>query len=156
MVTTLDNPTEINSAEDAVQRVLARLDSGEQLTVGSLKIDGMFCVLGLFADESGLGEWGIARPVRDNRQFGYYRIGTSKGSAQLDRQLVSYYGMLDANGGFDVTKLSPQILTIIYQIKCVNNLASLNDHMLNAGYSKDVINQTLAEVIRSGAIFKET
>ena len=45
------------SAAVRIQRVLYRLDSGEQLASGYLKHRDNFCVLGLFADESGMGDW---------------------------------------------------------------------------------------------------
>ena len=51
-----DVPVEIYepSAQDKIQRVLYRLDHGEQLSRGQLKQDDNFCVLGLFADEYGI------------------------------------------------------------------------------------------------------
>ena len=45
------------TVQDKIQRIIYRLEHGEQLCGTVLRNGDNFCVLGLFADESGLGRW---------------------------------------------------------------------------------------------------
>ena len=160
MTTTLDRPVDSvissdNEVQDKINRVLDRLDRGEQLTRGTLKFNDNFCILGLFADESGLGEWGTIDQPHGRPQITYYQIDDRMGSSQLDRDLVKYYRMHNANGQLDISKVPAELMQFLYKIGSNYNLANINDKMLQIGYSTDKINSTLATIIRSGAIFLE-
>ena len=63
---TLTAPSTVDyepTVSDRIQRVLYRLENGEQLTNRQLYNGDNFCALGLFADESGLGYWDFTSPV---------------------------------------------------------------------------------------------
>ena len=161
MTTTLDRPADPIISSDDVQikidRVLARLDRNEKLTRRTLKSGDQFCILGLFADESGLGEWGRIDKmrVRGDRDISYYKISNRMGSSQLDKDLVQYYRMYNANGSLDISRVPPGLMQFLYDIKSDYNLASINDTMLGQGFSNAETTYVLAKIIRTRAVFQE-
>ena len=134
---------------DKIQRVLYRLDHGEKLIKISLKSNGSFCVLGLFADESGLGRWESSR----------YVIDDSVAYSSTD-DIVNYYGFNDAGASFDVHKLPNDLQN---KVRCLLHdfydfiirfpvaLSTINDLAVSLKYPH--VNQLLADIIRSGVIF---
>ena len=135
------------TVQDKVQRVLYRLDHGEELVHGNLRINNKFCVLGLFADESGLGRWDKA----------LYRIGDSCSNQILYRQLKEYYNLRSGSGSFIVDNLPEDINAKIktlypYHTRSLS-LMEINDNVL-ARHKID-INKLLASIIRSGVIFNK-
>ena len=161
MTTTLDRPVDSEISNDDAQskiaRVLARLDRNEKLTRRTLKHGDRFCILGLFADESGLGKWGRIDKIRVSgyRDISYYKIGERMGSSQLDKDLVQYYRMYNANGHLDISRVPAELMRFLYDIKSDYNLASINDTMLGQGFSNAETTYVLAKIIRTGAVFLE-
>lgn len=144
---------------DRIQRILYRLDSGEELSYGALSIGNSFCVLGLFADESGLGEWGYSENLESNE----YRItGTNITSAVwLCDMLADYYDLRTGGGTFDINCLTEDLRNRLLtkgvepNYKDFVSLDSINDQMLSKDAPYDYeVNILLADVIRSGVIFK--
>ena len=140
------------TVNDKILRILYRLDHGEELIHGRLKEDdGKFCVLGLFADESGIGEW-LALPSG----YAYKADGLVK--ASLTGILMDYYNLRSETGVFDRIRLPEHIaspLHTIDQLTQYRNLLSLslvNDGLIDAGVKP---NEILADIIRSGIIFRD-
>ena len=157
MVTTELNTVEIvtdtyvPTVSDKIQRVLYRLDHGEPLVADWLKHYDNFCVLGLFADESGIGNW--------NEDCGYIISDTRCYDLDLPEEIVSYYGFFDTGASFDPTELSNdlqnKIQCLIYESGDIIveplYISLVNDMGLKLQYP--YINKLLADIIRAGAIF---
>lgn len=128
---------------DKIQRVLYRLDQGEPLMHGCLRFNDNFCVLGIFADESGIGHWG------DNYRGSMAYLDSD--DAQIDYgQIFDYYGLKDQ---FQVNDLPESVISkIIYKFGKDDTitLPYVNDQL----YTNLDLNSILADMIRSGAIFK--
>ena len=57
----------------------------------------LFCVLGMFADESGLGYWDAK-----NR----YVIDDGRYASSLTKDIYEYYGLTDREGSFDIFRFT--------------------------------------------------
>lgn len=143
------------TVQDKIQRVLYRLDQGEELVAGSLRHGKNFCVLGLFADESGIGDWCVnlaAIVYTDTKGDDSY--------VDLSPALVDYYNFTGATLPFNFNKLP---LELQNKIKPILNSASdyvdlvmINDRMIAEDtYTPEYTNAVLAEVIRSGVCFRD-
>ena len=135
---------------DRIQRVLYRLDHGEQLTHNALKSDDNFCVLGLFADESGIGGW----------EGDAYVVGNESNAKTLGIILTNYYGFHTCGGSFNVCDLSENlrqtlvdehILRNNYDDVCMN-ITLINDYYKLTDEKRNAI---IAAIIRSGALFRK-
>ena len=148
---------------DKIQRVLYRLDHGEQLISGLLKYEDNFCVLGLFADESGLGKW----VPKYNLHIETYSSndGLIRSSAILCVFVADYYNLRTCTGRFNVNSLPEHL-----QVKLEEHeIEADRDGLLDLDYVNDVLvadnvdageynietNEILAAIIRSGVIFKD-
>ena len=146
------------SVQDKVLRIIYRLENGEQLITSYLHDpkEDKFCVLGLFADESGLGKWVGASYVAGD--------GTHQLLA-LSNEVYQYYGLSNNAGNFDINDLPNDVRN---RVNCLHYDWSGNivlDYLrtLTMYYINDIghstrypyINQLLADIIRSGAIFKQ-
>lgn len=144
--------------QERIDRILARLDSGEELNGGRLRRLHQFCILGLFADESGLGKWepdGVG-------VFFYYMVDGDKLTADLNDPIVDLYNLVDQTARFTIANVPMKIKSFLtneiysYQRTIrTTSLMDVNDRMIDNGYSSKDINETLSTIIRSGAIFKE-
>lgn len=137
--------------ETKIQRVLDRLDSGERLTARRLRIGNSFCVMGLFADESGYGNWWA-----DHARKWRYQIRTAPYETELCPTLVKHYNLFNKYGKFDPDKISAESKDIIDNvISCGGyTLMNVNDDSMYCDYNPKLLNELLADIIRSGAIFK--
>lgn len=137
------------SVDDKIQRILYRLESGERLIHGSLKRGSNFCVLGLFADESGLGEWDGAM----------YRESSGTGVSILNLNIYKYYNLHNQSGMFNISDLPVELMNLVdvfqpyeddtFSLMGINDSVGVHeDHNIN-------VNQLLADIIRSGAIFNK-
>ena len=169
MTTTVTNPeietTYEPTVADKIQRILYRLDHGEKLVCGALRDGDNFCVLGMFADESGLGEWSreTDRAYRDR-----YLVGEGPDNIStvwLSDVLADYYNLRTGGATFEIGKLPGDIQQKLnaYNVKphtCDVNLISLdliNDLLLsNNDVSNPEANEILAAIIRTGVIFKDS
>ena len=145
--------------KDKIQRILDRLDQGENLAASYLKLGDKFCVLGLFADESGLGGWSNGdRYIHSFKpkvtlgyilkyRFDYFVRFFDRGTVTLNKQLVDHYGLKDSRGSFDIRKLPIKIRRRILVTGSRYTLVSVNDHMIKQGYKCDVVNETLSDNI---------
>ena len=142
------------TVQDKIQRILYRLEHGEKLISKRLKIGDNFCVLGLFADESGLVEW--STPYQRHREM--YKHNYLYYEVDLSPDLVEYYNLIDAAGTFYINKVPDECKLKIYNVLGAYDYMSLlhlNDKLITTGiYSTHYINSVLAAVIRSGAAFK--
>ena len=138
------------SASDKIQKILYRLDQGEVLNQNHLKNyeTGNFCVLGLFADESGLGHWG---------EDASYIVDNERSHKILSMDLVNYYGLNSEAGIFAVIDLPHELQSELFGsitkdpgVYC--SLSRINDSDF---VDKDAKNRLLASIIRSGAIFRK-
>ena len=137
---------------DKIQNILKRLDLGEELIGGRLRKGDQFCIMGLFAEESGLVNWELSH-------YGYYRAVTElsniKMVADLPAELVSYYNLINAEGRFDIDDIPAEIKEMVMQhTPDALSLTTINDYGIRDKLDKNIINSVLAAVIRSGAIFK--
>ena len=139
------------SVQDRIKRILYRLDHGEQLISGALKHEDNFCVLGLFADESGLGFW---------NEHDCYVIGYEiSQSTVLLSILKDYYDLISANAIFKVSDLSKTVYDVLISYDPTVNqrteicLSEINDLLVEN--EDPTTNFLLADIIRSGVIFKE-
>lgn len=158
------------SVADRIQRVLYRLEHGEKL--GSLDLyDGQnFCVLGIFADESGLGDWqydshSLVAIGRDRFSFHLHDIDLIGNGSLLHSAVTKLYGLKTDTGLFELADLPDDLrkqVVCLYNKTRVNNnvfskdpkvwsIASLNDACLV--HDPESTNQLLAKIIRSGVIF---
>ena len=144
------------TVQDKIQRVLYRLEHGERLISGQLKLNDNFCILGLFTDESGMGHWDI-----DYR----YIIDATDDIVDLNLTsvLVKYYGFADPGGSFALSDLPTNDMQ--NKVKCLladGHSRITSDNMVFLSVLNDLgdfvkypyINQLLADIIRSGAPFQ--
>ena len=151
--------TEITAAE-RVEKILTRLDSGELLIGGRLRENSNFCILGLFADESGLGRW---QPSNHNGLMYDYIMYDKKLVAELNEPIVQLFNLHDNTGRFRLSAVSPpKVKSFLinevferYPNAEYSSLMNVNDRMTDYGYRSKDINDTLAAIIRSGAVFKQ-
>ena len=168
------------TVQDKIQRIIYRLEHGEKLVSGKLYDGKNFCVLGLFADESGVGHWQESRYDDDVYR---YRTDNHFLVTSLDNsELMDYYdfrtfydpkqndtrgqlGSLTQSTGSIVAVALDQVSNdIANKIKCLRYeifnhavaeqkaiLHEVNDIGLKVGY--EGLNQLLADIIRSGALF---
>lgn len=152
-MTTLTEIAESQTAEyeptvsDKIQRVLYRLDHGELLAQGSLKVGAKYCIIGMFMDEHGV-DWD--KP---------YHI----------EPILQYYNFKEhMRGEFDIDDLPAVILARLTKLLGIDyvkarqnregkmSLMSLNDTLITMGtLDSDAINGILADVIRSGVLFNK-
>ena len=149
------------TAKDRIQRILYRLDNGEQLNDGRLCRGDKFCILGLFADESGQVFWEHELLERSGVAFFsegmYYRVNDQIYLSRLDPSLVEYYNLKDELGSFDIAEIPEEYREIVGNIICgsLSCLLFLNDNAIRHGFTTEYVNELLASVIRSGAVFKK-
>lgn len=179
-MTTLIKETETTyepTAYDKIQRVIYRLEHGEELISGRLYDGDNFCVLGLFADESGLGHWEASEHC--DGVFRYRINGFPLVTSLHVPELIAYYDIRlphelkgSARGqessyikgamAFDLSEVSNDIANKIkclwsseFNIMPVENalvdLYAVNDLGKSSGYTG--LNQLLADIIRSGVLF---
>lgn len=157
-VTTEYEPT----AQDRIQRVLYRLDSGEQLVKGRLRINDNFCVLGMFLDEFPGGHWNNYRNALSGDSYYNFRNQIDSGSVQLDLtpEAAEYYGFIDPRGTFEYPAIPDRDLqNIIYRVMTARSkfnpsLGLLNDNLIHHPLYGTDVNSILARLIRSGALFR--
>ena len=150
------------SVSDRIQRILYRLDSGEWLIGGKLKSRDQFCVIGLFADESGLGEWRWDEP---NGIECYFIDGVTTTDIAPPK-VCELYGlaMYGNDVAIDISRLPEHIASLSKYISVgvdtfgssMALLSGLNDRLAaDLNIDTKTRNYILAEVIRSGAIFQD-
>ena len=158
------------SVADRIQRVLYRLDHGEELISKVLHDGEKFCALGLFADESGIGNWDVV--TRPGSSKGYYVFASDnphstlypRGASILPQAVKELYNMKSDVGSFRMRQLPEDlrsdILKHLYSrpdyihdaVKIDHiSLANVNDILIYTEY--EGINDMLARIIRSGVIF---
>ena len=129
------------TVHDKIQRIIYRLEHGEELISGNLMRRGQF------ADESGLGDW-----------FGsiYYESDT-KSVTVLSESISTYYNLQNRSGKFYLADLSDDVqnkLSIFKpNVDGTFSLMAINDSVLFCMDNNININQLLADIIRSGAVF---
>ena len=168
-MTTLVEITEQQTTEyeptvsDKILRVLFRLDQDEKLISRSLREGDNFCVLGLFADESGQGEWKSQAeifniPPAEIETYQYNMEFDMDVSGLLNNTLTEYYNFKDCFGSFDFNdlpkELQNQVRSVVFDIDDIN-LYTVNDALVESAHEVSEINQILGDIIRSGAIFKK-
>lgn len=138
-------------ADGRIYRVLARLDTGEHLIHRRLKCGNNFCILGLFADESGIVKWEGDKYKR--RRHNYTNI--------LDLEVVNLFKLKDPIGSFDIETAPESIKRLLaehFDLATVDSnrfsLTTINDSLI-ALDKRNVLNSVLAQVIRSGVVFKD-
>ena len=138
--------------QDKIDNIIRRLESGERLIKGSLRRGDNFCVLGLFADESGLGKWAGTTYIIYNPKL-YMRNA-------LGGDLTNFYKLSTDFGLFLRKDLPPEIQLKISESPILRNdsapiwdLSYVNDRMLGNG---EIPNEILAGIIRSGVIFRKS
>ena len=158
------------TVSDKIQRVLYRLEQGEQLGRRDLYDGNKFCVLGMFADESGAGNWVIdSHSEKAVGRFRYrymmHHAEFSGSAALLPNYVQKLYGFKTDTGLFMLADLSDDLSKKINEIywKAEFNSVDVKDELIcwsmaclnDAGLLVDSgsINQVLADVIRSGAVF---
>lgn len=136
---------------DRINRVLYRLEHTENLGYGKLKYGDKFCILGLFADESGLGSWD---------KLGYFvdKDGKLHSPGTLSASVMEYYGFKTNNGEYYPGDLSPEdkaeLLGLLETSKIKKiTLASVNDELVGRGKIKEA-KQALSLLIKSGLILE--
>lgn len=141
------------SVSDKIQRIIYRLEHGEQLHSNRLRnFDGTrHCVLGLFADESRMGHWVGCTYVTDD---GHYL------ESGLSDQIYQYYGLKNRYGAFSFNDLPENIQEQLYTLSTAYGdaanyltLSIINDYINING--KSSVNDILASIIRSGVIFAD-
>ena len=153
-------------AQNKISRVLERLDQGEELISGYMHLCDQFCILGLFADESGLGEWSddtsAIKSYKHRLTLKYilkyilkYMFTDYPQTFQLNRSVVDYYGLRDPQGSFSFdTICDPELRHFLLALGCKWSLVSVNDTMIRLNFKKDEVNKVLSEIIRAGGIYK--
>ena len=143
------------ASQDIIDRILHRLDSGEELISCGLKHNGKFCVMGLFLDEYGY-DWETSDQTGNHNQA--YLILDYDVSRDLNFRVSSGFGAFDYN---DLPlDLQTRILNLVpnYDQKILHgtriSLMEISDLM---NYRKDfdvaTINALLADIIKSGVMF---
>ena len=147
------------SVSDRIQRVLYRLENGDKLTTGFFREDNNFCVLGIFADESGIGKW-----YYYGDSLYDYLIEDQGGNPTIDK-LCEYYNM-NEDAMFYLSELEPELATKVSDIigigECYEDTL-IEQHLISLVRLNDIgvangsadINDVLAAVIRSGALFRK-
>ena len=119
---------------DRIQRVLYRLDHGEELVFGTLNADDKFCLVGLFGAESGL--------------FG-------DGMGNCSNSYLQIYDLYNIKSHINVRAL-PEVLQKlirdIYGTCGTVPLPVINDVLVSQGVEDR--NSIMADLIRSGIIFR--
>lgn len=138
------------TVSDKIQKILYRLDQGEELSRHYLKNydTGKYCVLGLFADESGLGHW---------RDDAAYVTDHADNHKILGMDIVDHYNLTSEAGMFRVKDLPEDLQSELFgsvtndpTVYC--SLSRIND----CGFViPSDLNRVLAAVIRSGAVFRK-
>lgn len=154
MTTVTINPADIQyepTVADKIQRVLYRLDQGESLSYGMLYNGVNFCVLGIFADESGLGHW---------NDCCRYEIDNDAGPlTALSDAVRDHYNLTSSNAIFTVNNLPVKLYDALIKYmpdlneRYVICLSEINDTFVDN--NEPNTNLLLADLIRSGVIFKE-
>ena len=113
------------TVHDKIQRVIYRLESGEELIAGALSCDGKFCVLGMFLDEAGL--------------VGY-------------ASLLNNYKLKRGIGEFNLNEAPENVKRAVSEFNLPHklDLMFINDKLIEHGIKP---NQILADIIRSGIVF---
>lgn len=157
------------SVADKIQRIIYRLEQGEELTHSSLFDGKNFCVLGLFADESGLGEWTTVIHSKYDNSECYDIPEFVYNTGEIDIRLLSpasppvavseYYNLRrDSTGvNFNTNDLPLKLrneITELLQCTGMVDLYYINDMLIQKGH-QDRANSILAGIIRSGAIFNK-
>ena len=147
-----------------IQRILYRLEQNEVMIVDYLHQDAGYCVLGLFADESGLGEWKRHENAPGNF---YYTVDGEEPAVNspcfLPTTVAEHYGLNSVSGLFNIKDLSESLYNRIEQLlgqsifvgTTTLSLLILNDRMTKKNVPTATINEVLAQVIRSGIVFKD-
>lgn len=161
------------SVQDKIQRVLYRLDQGEKLIARNLKEHDNYCILGLFVDESGLGEWQsqaelLDMPYEELQSYQYNIDNDIDVSGLFNDTLTKYYNFKDYAGSFNFYDLPESVQNKIEAVARIIirdgnymmilddlNLYTVNDILVESNYDPKSINEILADIIRSGVIFKE-
>ena len=148
------------TVSDKINRILYRLDQGEELACGNLKEKNHFCVLGLFADESGLGRW---REYGGNANCSGYDVDDRDDFMGelfvLPDAVVDYYGLTNNFTTFNCYDLKdPDLIDTLVQYDLVysdgtTSLPRINDGLIRIGKAAEV-NGILMKIIKSGVIFK--
>ena len=99
--------------QDKIDNIIRRLESGERLIKGSLRRGDNFCVLGLFADESGLGQWA------DNTYIIYNPVLCMRNA--LGGDLTKFYKLATDFGVFHRKDLPPEIQLKISESPTLRN-----------------------------------
>ena len=147
------------NAQQSIERVLARLDQGEELICDSYYKDGKYCAMGILVDEANLFD--LPRIINLHEGLSVQRIN----------EYVDYYGLHTAKGEFEFTDVTPELQTRIKQVTGLAEeeirgaycgrltLTVINDsYFYNDRPDKPEqleLNSVIAAVIRSGAIFQE-
>ena len=134
------------SVADKIQRILYRLEHGGTIDPFPIKKDDNFCVIGLFVDESDLGYWDI-NSLYISDSIGPERI--------LTEILVNYYGLRATYGAFFADNLPKYIKNELRNFGvfpyAIDTITYVNDVLIGKGINP---NKILADIIRSGALFK--
>ena len=149
-------PTYEPTVADKIQRVLYRLENDGELISGFFREDDNFCVMGLFADESKIGKWAYY----GDSLFDY--LVDDQGGNPSIIKLCEYYNMNEL-ACFELGTLEPDLQNEVRKImetsidfseadRVIIGLTKLNDVGVSTGCEN--INEVLAAVIRSGAVFK--
>ena len=142
---------------DKIQRILYRLDHGEELSNGTLKDEFGFCVLGLFADESGLGYW----HENTSDDYSVYVIDgeSPTGPFIVSDSIVDHYNLTDNIISFnldDVRDSNIKDKLIQYDVAYTDGTTSLtriNDYLVRQGRLIEA-REILTKLIKSGVVFK--
>ena len=136
------------TVQDKIQRVLSRLENGEELTKYSLRNGDNFCIMGMFADESGIGHWVNETYVVHGgvSVAGYFNIKTGSGNFEIDE--------LPEGLAFCVRSLLNDSMYsyILFSSRQGSSLTMINDL---DGVPPMTKNRLLAEIIKSGVIFDD-
>ena len=139
------------TVEDRLDAVLQRLDSGEQLVPKRLKYGNNLCIMGLFADESGIVQWHGDQYRR--KRHTYVNL--------LDMDVVTLFNLRDPIGSFDLESAPDELKDLIREHLGAEaaqlnrlSLTVVNDSML-ALEKREQANPVLAAIIRSGVVFNK-
>lgn len=135
------------------ERVLVRLNARPELTRGTLRRGDTFCVMGIMADESGLGEWSYDDKID---QYDYCYSDT-KESIDYSR-ITEYYGIDMEIYILGLPENILQLLANHYGLKNTSELSQrntsmplwmLNDALDGKDYQIDVLCGVLDHVRRN-------
>lgn len=177
MVTLTETPTPLNAdsvVNDQIQKVIDRLESGEQLVAFSLRELDSYCVMGLFADESKMGRWinlaaSLDMNINSAKHYEYAIEGEDLVSFTLSESMCDHFDLLDGCGAFDFDDLPAELQKQLVPILDLaiaetdilgdigynkTSLSAINDVLVKMGYTVEYTNKVLADIIKSRAIFK--